>query len=163
MMKATEKGIKVYEQWSHAYVRDHDGVVLWKSSDRSPFADVLGDFLAFGYISQLSYDNTIVAKQEQDMLAVEAYLNRKPSGEQLFERNANRYQRMIMNTSSHFRESIVVDISGEQGSDQNLIALATSFAKPDHEDIVRDMKSGDYEHLVNVFDDHFGHFITLIA
>lgn len=90
-MKATEKGIKVYEQWSHAYVRDHDGVVLWKSSDRSPFADVLGDFLAFGYISQLSYDNTIVAKQEQDMLAVEAYLNRKPSGEQLFERNANRY------------------------------------------------------------------------
>jgi hypothetical protein len=41
--------------------------------------------------------------------------------------------------------------------------LATSFAKPDHEDIVRDMNSGDYEHLVNVFDDHFGHFITLIA
>jgi|TARA_B110000977_G_scaffold114008_1_gene147504 hypothetical protein len=68
-----------------------------------------------------------------------------------------------MNTSSHFRESIVVDISGEQGSEQNLIALATSFAKPDHEDIVRDMNSGDYEHLVNVFDDHFGHFITLIA
>jgi len=25
------------------------------------------------------------------------------------------------------------------------------------------MNSGDYEHLVNVFDDHFGHFITLIA
>jgi len=68
-----------------------------------------------------------------------------------------------MNTSSHFRESIVVDISGEQGSEQNLIALATSFSKPDHEDIVRDMNSGDYEHLVNVFDDHFGHFITLIA
>ena len=68
-----------------------------------------------------------------------------------------------MNTSSHFRESIVVDISGEQGSEQNLLALSTSFAKPDHEDIVRDMNSGDYEHLVNVFDDHFGHFITLIA
>ena len=65
--------------------------------------------------------------------------------------------------SNQFRESIVVDISGEQGSNENLIALATSFAKPDHEDIVRDMTSGDYEHLVNVFDDHFGHFIKLIA
>jgi len=65
--------------------------------------------------------------------------------------------------SNQFRESIVVDISGEQGSNENLIALATSFAKPDHEDIVREMNSGDYEHLVNVFDDHFGHFITLIA
>jgi|TARA_R110000772_G_scaffold3706_9_gene13244 hypothetical protein len=68
-----------------------------------------------------------------------------------------------MNTSSHFRESIVVDISGEQGSEQNLIALATSFAKPDHEDIVRDMKSGDYEHLVNVFDEHFSDIVTLVA
>ena len=68
-----------------------------------------------------------------------------------------------MNTSSHFRESIVVDISGEQGSEQNLIALATSFAKPDHEDIVRDMKSGDYEHLVNVFDEHFSDIVTVVA
>ena len=68
-----------------------------------------------------------------------------------------------MNTSSHFRESIVVDISGEQGSEQNLIALATSFTKPDHEDIVRDMKSGDYEHLVNVFDEHFSDIVTLVA
>ena len=68
-----------------------------------------------------------------------------------------------MNTSSHFRESIVVDISGEQGSEQNLIALATSFAKPDHEDIVRDMNSGDYEHLVNVFDEHFSDIVTLVA
>lgn len=91
MMKATAKALEVNEQWTKVYVRDHDGVVCWKSNDRSPFPDVLGDFLAFGYISQLSYDNTIVAKQEQDMLAVEAYLNRKPSGEQLFERNANRY------------------------------------------------------------------------
>ena len=89
-MIKTAKGVKVYEQWSHAYVRDLDGVVLWKANDRSPFADVLGDFLAFGYISQVSYDNTVIAKEEQDMVAVEAYLNRKPSGEQLFERNANR-------------------------------------------------------------------------
>ena len=51
---------------------------------------MLRDFLAFGYISQVSYDNTVIAKEEQDMVAVEAYLNRKPTGEQLFERNANR-------------------------------------------------------------------------
>ena len=89
-MIKTAKGIKVYEQWSHAYVRDLDGVVLWKANDRSPFADVLRDFLAFGYISKESFANTVIAKEEQDMAAVEAYLNRKPSGEQLFERNANR-------------------------------------------------------------------------
>ena len=90
-MIKTAKGVKVYEQWSHAYVRDLDGVVLWKAKDRSPFADVLRDFLAFGYISKESFANTVIAKEEQDMVAVEAYLNRKPTGEQLFERNANRF------------------------------------------------------------------------
>ena len=66
--------------------------------------------------------------------------------------------------SNHFKESIVVDISNEeQGSASNLLSLATSLACPDHEDIVRDMKSGDYEHLVNVFDEHFSDIVTLVA
>jgi len=51
-----------------------------------------------------------------------------------------------MINSNHFKESIVVDITGEGGTPANLIALATSLARPDHADIVRDMNSGDYEH-----------------
>jgi len=90
-MIKTAKGAKVYEQWSKAYVRDLDGVVLWKSNDRSPFEDVLGDFLAFGYISQVSYDNTVVAKAAQDNEALESFFSSKPTREQLFERNANRF------------------------------------------------------------------------
>jgi len=90
-MIKTAKGVKVYEQWSKAYVRDLDGVVLWKSNSRSPFEDVLGDFLAFGYISQVSYDATVVAKNEQDSEALESFFSRKPTREQLFERNANRF------------------------------------------------------------------------
>jgi len=90
-MKATAKAVKVNEQWAKAYVRDHDGVVCWKSNDRSPFSDVLGEFLAFGYISQLSYDNTIVAKDEQDAAALDDFFSRKPTREQLIERNANRF------------------------------------------------------------------------
>jgi len=68
-----------------------------------------------------------------------------------------------MINSNHFKESIVVDITGEGGTPANLIALATSLARPDHADIVRDMNSGDYEHLVNVFDEHFSDIVTLTA
>jgi hypothetical protein len=41
---------------------------------------------------------------------------------------------------------------------------AQKFAKQlglDGEAIVEDMMSGDYEHLLEVFDEHFGEFITL--
>jgi hypothetical protein len=97
-MIKTAKGVKVYEQWAQVYVRDCDGVVLWKSNDRSPFADVLRDFLAFGYISQVSYDNTVIAKEEQTNAVLSDLFSRgnsnsnsKPSREQSFERNANRF------------------------------------------------------------------------
>jgi hypothetical protein len=93
-MIKTAKGVKVYELWADAYVRDCDGVVLWKSNDRSPFADVLRDFLAFGYISQVSFANTVIAKEEQNNAVLEDLFSRgnsKPSREQSFERNANRF------------------------------------------------------------------------
>jgi hypothetical protein len=90
-MNESAKSVKVSEWWAKAYVRDCDGVVFWKSNDRSPFADMLRDFLAFGYISQLSYDNSVAAKVEQDNAAMDEFFSRKPSREELFERHANRF------------------------------------------------------------------------
>jgi hypothetical protein len=90
-MIESAKSVKVSNHWADAYVRDHDGVVCWKSNDRCPFADMLGDFLAFGYISQLSYDNSVAAKIEQDNAAMDEFFSRKPSREELIERNANRF------------------------------------------------------------------------
>jgi hypothetical protein len=91
MSITTNREIKVNANWAKAYVRDHDGVVCWKSNDRSPFEDMVSEFLAFGLISQLSYDNTVVAKDEQDSIALDDFFSRKPTREQLFEMNANKF------------------------------------------------------------------------
>jgi hypothetical protein len=45
-----------------------------------------------------------------------------------------------------------------------LIGRAGNLAKQlglDAKAIREEMMSGDYEHLVNTFDKHFGHFVTL--
>jgi hypothetical protein len=90
-MIESAKSVKVSGHWADAYVSDCDGVVFWKSNDRTPFADMLGDFLDLGFISQLSYDNSVAAKIEQDNAAMDEFFSRKPSREELFERNANRF------------------------------------------------------------------------
>lgn len=84
------------------------------------------------------------------------------------------------------RRPIEIDLSGPQGNAFYLMALAKKlFPKiyPDRmedwrewnrvmdftgeksqspiEDMLDDMKSGDYEHLLNVFDDLFGDYVIL--
>jgi len=81
---------------------------------------------------------------------------------------------------------IEVDLHGPEGNAFYLLALASKLIKrlgieykyPDHHDvldglgiteapepdqhpILREMKSGDYDHLVKVFDDHFGDWVIL--
>ena len=61
-------------------------------------------------------------------------------------------------------EEIVVDLTGPDGNAYSLLARARSYARPlDLNDtaIIKDMMSKDYEHLVQVFDNHFGHFVIL--
>ena len=61
-------------------------------------------------------------------------------------------------------EEIVVDLTGPDGNAYSLLARARSFARQlDLNDtaIIKDMMSKDYEHLVQVFDNHFGHFVIL--
>ena len=61
-------------------------------------------------------------------------------------------------------EEIVVDLTGPDGNAYSLLARAKSYAQQlDLNDtaIIKDMMSKDYEHLVQVFDNHFGHFVIL--
>ena len=55
----TERFERVNLAWSNCYIDDTDGVVLWKGNDEIPKLEVLDEFLAFGYISQLSFDNSV--------------------------------------------------------------------------------------------------------
>ena len=61
-------------------------------------------------------------------------------------------------------EEIVIDLTGPDGNAYSLLARAKSYARQlDLNDtaIIKDMMSKDYEHLVQVFDNHFGHFVIL--
>jgi len=59
---------------------------------------------------------------------------------------------------------ISIDLTGPDGNAFVLIGTASNLAKQlglDGKAIQTEMMAGDYEHLVNTFDKHFGHFVTL--
>ena len=59
---------------------------------------------------------------------------------------------------------IIIDLTGPQGNAFYLMGLAKKYGRQlglSTDDIIADMTSGDYEHLLEVFDRHFGHFVTL--
>ena len=59
---------------------------------------------------------------------------------------------------------IEIDLTGPDGNAFVLIGKAGSLAKQlklDSTAIQTEMMNGDYEHLVNTFDKHFGHLVTL--
>ena len=59
---------------------------------------------------------------------------------------------------------IEIDLTGPDGNAFVLIGKAGNLAKQlglDGKAIREEMMKGDYENLVNVFDKHFGHFVTL--
>lgn len=61
-------------------------------------------------------------------------------------------------------DAIEIDLTGPEGNAFVLLGYANRFAKQlglDSEAIKKDMMSSDYEHLVKVFDQHFGTFVTL--
>lgn len=60
--------------------------------------------------------------------------------------------------------AIEIDLTGPEGNAFVLLGYASKFAKQlglDSKAIQEDMMSSDYEHLVEVFDKHFGTFVTL--
>jgi hypothetical protein len=61
-------------------------------------------------------------------------------------------------------KGIEIDLTGPQGNVFFLIGTARNLAKQlglDSASIQKEMMSGDYENAVNVFDRHFGSFVTL--
>ena len=59
---------------------------------------------------------------------------------------------------------LVIDLTGPQGNAFYLMGFAQKNARKfglDGSAILAEMKSGDYENLVNVFDTNFGSFVTL--
>ena len=60
---------------------------------------------------------------------------------------------------------ISIDLTGPDGNAFVLIGKAGNLAKQlglDKDVIQKEMMKGDYEHLVNTFDKHFGDFVTLL-
>jgi len=59
---------------------------------------------------------------------------------------------------------VVIDLTGPDGNAFALMGYAKRFAKQlnlDSNKIIKDMMSGDYENLIQVFDDNFGDFVIL--
>ena len=58
-----------------------------------------------------------------------------------------------------------IDLTGPDGNAFCLIAIARRLSKQlslDADKIVKEMQSGDYEHLIEVFDKYFGEYIDLV-
>ena len=62
------------------------------------------------------------------------------------------------------QSEIVIDLTGPDGNAFALLAYAKRFAQQlsyDFDQIKNEMTSGDYENLVQVFDEYFGDFVIL--
>ena len=61
-------------------------------------------------------------------------------------------------------KEIVIDLTGPQGNAFYLLGAASRYARQlglDSDEVINEMKSGDYEHLIEVFDKYFGDFVIL--
>lgn len=74
---------------------------------------------------------------------------------------------MIKNKNELDSGRIEIDLTGEQGNAFYLLGLVNSlgkqlgFDKDKRQEIHDKMTSGDYEHLIDVFDGNFGDYVTL--
>ena len=60
---------------------------------------------------------------------------------------------------------VTIDLSGPDGNAYALMAMAETWSKQlglDSKPIIDDMESGDYEHLLEVMEKHFGNFILFL-
>ena len=58
----------------------------------------------------------------------------------------------------------IIDLTGPQGNAFYLLGVASKYAHQlglDSDEVINEMKSGDYEHLIEVFDSYFGDFVIL--
>lgn len=61
-------------------------------------------------------------------------------------------------------DEIVIDLTGPDGNAFALMGYVERFSKQlglNSKEIIAEMMLGDYDHLVQVFDNHFGEYIIL--
>ena len=62
------------------------------------------------------------------------------------------------------KKEIIIDLTGPDGNAFVLMGYARQFARQlglDSNKIVKEMREGDYENLLEVFDKNFGSFVIL--
>ncbi len=62
------------------------------------------------------------------------------------------------------RKEMLIDLTGPDGNAFVLLAKAKSFAEQlglNSKEVTDEMKSGNYENLVQVFDSYFGDYVVL--
>ena len=70
---------------------------------------------------------------------------------------------MIRNKQAR-KGPIVIDLTGPDGNAFALLGYAKRFTKQlglEFDEISKEMTSGNYENLLEVFDEHFGEFVIL--
>lgn len=71
----------------------------------------------------------------------------------------------MIRSKSEMSQKREIDLTGPEGNAYCLLAYAKSFTKQlgylDWDEVRADMTSGDYEHLLSVFEEHFGNLVTL--
>ncbi len=70
----------------------------------------------------------------------------------------------IKNKKEMQSRPIEIDLTGPEGNAFCLMGIAKKLAKQRSKDgdaIVKKMQESDYEHLLKVFDEEFGDFVTL--
>ena len=71
---------------------------------------------------------------------------------------------MTIKSKREMPSEIVIDLTGPDGNAFALMGYAKRFARQldlDSEEIISNMMSGDYENLLEVFEENFGSFVTL--
>lgn len=71
---------------------------------------------------------------------------------------------MIKSKNETSDRGIEIDLTGPDGNAYALMAYASRFCRQmeiDSKPVIADMMSGNYEHLLEVFEKHFGSFVTL--
>ena len=74
---------------------------------------------------------------------------------------------MILEKEERIDRKLVIDLSGPDGNAfvimgyANKFAKQLSYSKDKIEELMADMQSSDYDHLIQVFDDHFGLVVDL--
>ena len=71
---------------------------------------------------------------------------------------------MIKSKSEMPDRGIEIDLTGPDGNAFALMGCASTLARQlglDPMPILEEMQSGDYENLLEVFEEHFGEFVTL--